>query len=139
MNVTYIIDKAARIVHFKYTGHPSFAEWAATMTSVFRDPDFQPGFSFLMDRRHVKIVPTTEYIRKVVAFDREHQAEFAMSRIATVVSESASFGMARMAEELSGTEDKLRVFNDIEEARRWLTSQNPPATAQPDIPSETQK
>ena len=53
MNITYSIDKILCIVTLNYTGNPDFDEWANTMRAVFRDPNFEPGFSVILDRRLV--------------------------------------------------------------------------------------
>lgn len=121
MNLTYTIDKTANIVNVVYTGHPEFVEWAEMMYNVFRDPDFKAGFSFLLDRRGVKTPPSTGYIERVVAFSRQHRKELGKSKIATVVGEPGSYGMARMFQGLTPENRSLRVFTDIDEARRWLT------------------
>jgi hypothetical protein len=124
MNMTYSINKDLRVVYCSYTGSPEFDEWANTMQSVFRDPAFEPGFSFLMDRRLATIAPTTDYIELIAAFTQEHKAELCNSRVAIVVSEISSYGMVRMAQGLIGDTEYTQVFTDVEKAKKWLRSQS---------------
>ncbi len=120
MNIAYSIDKALRIVTLSYSGNPNFDEWSNMMIAVFRDPNFEPGFSLLMDRRLVTTSPTTDYIEKIAAFTKARPNELGKCRTAVVVSEMASFGMARMFQALSGDSERTQVFKDFEKAKRWL-------------------
>ena len=120
MNLTYTIDKAANTVNVVYTGHPEFVEWAGMMNNVFRDPDFTPGFSFLLDRRNVNTAPSPAYIERIVTFHKDHERELGKSKVAVVVSEMASYGMVRMSQGLIGDHINLNVFTDINEAVDWL-------------------
>jgi hypothetical protein len=121
MNITYSIDKVLRIVTLTYTGNPDFNEWVNTMRAVFKDPNFKPGFSVILDRRLVKIAPTMEYIEEITAFVKDHPIELGKNRTAIVVSEIASFGMARMFQGLMNETERTQIFTDIEKAREWLS------------------
>ena len=125
MNISYSIDKVLRIVFTTYTGNPDFDEWANTMRAIFRDTSFESDFSFVLDRRLVTTAPTTEYIKKVDAFVKEHPIELGKSLTAVVVSEMGSFGMARMSQGLMNETEQTRVFTDIEKAKKWLSHKDP--------------
>jgi hypothetical protein len=120
MAITYSIDKAARIVCLVYTGAPDFSEWAQTMLSVFRDPNFERGYSFIMDRSHATEAPSKDYIDQTAAFHKEHKDILGKTYVAIVVSGPASFGMARMAQVLMEDNDYAQAFTDIEDAKQWL-------------------
>jgi hypothetical protein len=124
MNITYSIDKILHIVYLKYTGNPDFDEWANTMSAVFRDPDYEPGYHFIMDRRHVTTPPTTEYIESIVDFVGQHPLELGSCRTAAVVSETASYGMGRMSQGVMDDTDNTMKFTDIKEAKKWLRPQS---------------
>jgi hypothetical protein len=121
VNITYSIDKVLRIVTLTYTGNPDFDEWVNTMRAVFKDPNFKPGFSVILDRRLVKVAPTMEYIEDITAFVKDHLIELGNNRTAIVVSEIASFGMARMSQGLMNDTERTQIFTDIEKAREWLS------------------
>lgn len=122
MNVTYSIDKILRIVSLSYTGNPDFDEWSNMMCAVFHDPSFEPGFSFIMDRRFATTAPTTDYIKKITAFSKNHPIELGTCRTAVVVTEMNSYGMARMSQALLDDISDTRIFTDIEEAKQWICS-----------------
>lgn len=138
MSVTYKIDKALRTVYLNYTGHPAFDEWAETMRSAFRDPGFEPGFSFIMDRRLVTAAPKTDYIDRIVAFIKDHPVELGQSNVAIVVTGLGSYGMARMSQSLLEDTTRTRIFTTIEEAERWLRSQKPEKGVWPPASMENQ-
>jgi hypothetical protein len=126
MVLSYELDPLARIVHITYAANPSFEEWAGMMQGIFQDAQYAPGWGLLSDRRSVSEVQAKDFIVRVVAFLRLHQAELAHSRWAMVVSGRAVYGMARMAQELAGELPmKLGVFTDMDEAREWLTLARP--------------
>jgi hypothetical protein len=125
MNITYSIDKILRIVTLNYTGNPDFDEWANTMRAVFRDPNFEPGFSLILDRRLVTTAPETDYIEKIVAFAKTHSIELGKCRTAVVVTGDASYGMGRMSQALFDDTENTQIFTDIKEAKRWLSPQGP--------------
>ena len=119
-NLTYTIDDSLGIVYLTYTGHPDIDEWEATMRAVFRDPSFEPGFSFIMDRRQVTTAPSTDYIKRLIAFAECHPAELGKCRTAVVVTNAASYGMARMFQGYRGDTQNTRGFEELAEAERWL-------------------
>jgi hypothetical protein len=120
MNITYSIDKNLHIVTLNYTGHPDFDEWANTMLAVFRDPGFESGFSFILDRRLVTTIPTTDYIKRIAAFSNDHPIELGKCRTAVVVNEMASYGMGRMSQAFLDNSENTQIFKDMDEAKRWL-------------------
>jgi hypothetical protein len=120
MAITYSIDKAARIVCLVYTGAPDFSEWAKTMLSVFRDPNFERGYSFIMDRRHATEAPSKDYIDQTTAFHERHKDILGKTHVAMVVSGPASYGMVRMSQALMDDTEYIHVFTDIENAKQWL-------------------
>ena len=125
MKITYSIDTTFGIVTLSYVDNPNFVEWANTMRAVFRDPSYEPGFSFILDRRQVTTAPEKDYIEKVVAFTKAHPRELGKCLTAVVVAGLASYGMARMSQAFLGDTEHTRIFRDIEEARQWLCAHGP--------------
>ena len=120
MPFIYSIDKAARIVTVQCSGEsPQFVDFKITMETVFKDSNYDTGFTFLLDRHLVDEPPSTDCIRRSVDLFRKHEAK--LNCLAVVVKNMATFGMVRMAQLLAEDVDiDLQVFNDIEEAKRWL-------------------
>ena len=119
MSITYRIDPVERLVYLTMAGDASYREWEGAMLAILADPSYRPGFDFLIDRRAAP-APTSDFIRRVVAFNREHHQELGGGR-AVVVGNTADFGMGRMAEILSeGEPSPIRAFTSLDEALRWL-------------------
>jgi hypothetical protein len=119
--LSYDIDHVRGEVCVTYWEQPAFEEWARTMRTIFADGRYQRGFGFLMDRRSIIGPASTTYMQRLVQFVGVHRKDSGAARWAFVVSDAASFGMARMAEGLD-TYETIRAFRDIEEARDWLAS-----------------
>jgi hypothetical protein len=120
MSLPYLIDKDLRIVFCKYEDTPAFDLWAEQMGAVFLDPGFEPGFDFIFDCSIVKTAPTKEFIEKLIKFVDAHPNEFGKGYRAIVATGAAAYGMARMYQGIMGETEHLRVFTDVENAKRWL-------------------
>jgi len=119
----YSIDKRSLVVTVIYLDNPSYKEWAEMMLDIFQDPDFEPGFSFILDHRLVQTPQSSEYIKNVVDFIEMHGTDFGTCSWAVITNNQATYGMMRMAQELSGEAlSQMKAFSDIDEAKRWLSS-----------------
>jgi len=115
----FTISEESRVVCLYYEAPATFEEWRESMDTIIRDKRFQPNFRFLIDQRMVP-PPTVDFVQQVVGYLHLHAPEFGGDyRSATVVADQASFGMARMIQGLSGSEN-IRVFRDVREAENWL-------------------
>ena len=115
----YTISEEDRVVCLYYEGPATFEEWKESMDQIIHDKRFQPNFGFLIDQRAVP-PPTVDFVQRVVGYLHFHAREFGGDyRSATVVADQASFGMARMIQGMSGSEN-IRVFRDVREAENWL-------------------
>jgi hypothetical protein len=120
MSLRYTIDRAARVVRLDYDANPSFPDAKAALRTIVVDPAYEPGFSFLVDRRQVG-PPSTEYVRRLVAFVEANQGAFVGSRWALVAPSPVLFGMGRMSQLLSAKLPiSVEVFGDVESAEAWL-------------------
>ena len=121
MPIRWTIDQAARLATLHYgEAAPTFEEFAEAVTGLLRDPQFKPGYGILADRRGVP-PPSREYVHKVVDFLRANASILGPSRMAALVSGTASYGMARMAQGL-GADIQVRyeVFTELDGALEWL-------------------
>jgi hypothetical protein len=121
-NLSYSIDPMNHIVEFHFMGSPSFEEWVSVIYAVLSDRSFQPGYGFLSDRRGMSNLPTTEDVRSVIGFLRKHYTAIGARRWAILVSDTASYGMGRMTQQLGHELPfPIEVFTDEAKARRWLS------------------
>jgi hypothetical protein len=121
--MTYTIDDQLGLVVVVARGGITDEEALATFDAVMADPRFRPGMSILHDNRELETVVTPAFVKAFVARIERSGDLLRGSRSAFVESGSARYGMARMASALSeSTPIEIRVFRDIDEARRWLLS-----------------
>jgi hypothetical protein len=122
--ISYEVDTARRMVRLNYEGAPVFHDWAAAMQGILRAPGYEPGFGFLLDRRHAR-PPSPDYVKAAVDFMASRRTHLAGSRWATVVADAVSYGMARMGQALVESQVQsvgVRVFTDVDAAEAWLLS-----------------
>ncbi len=119
MPVTYRINSSLRMVFSRGEGEVTEAEILDHRRRLREHQDFQPSFSQLVDLREVTKAALSLADMRVIAsrtnlFNEE-------SRRALVAQNDAVFGLARMYQMLreEGPE-KIMVFREMPEARRWL-------------------
>ncbi len=127
--LSYVIDAPKRMVFVTYHEQPSFAQWSQTMGRIFEEPDYQPQMGIVLDRRAVFRPAETEYVRQMVRYIDRRRATVGASGWAILVGNLGSYGMGRMAEQLSDCTQSIRTFKRLEEAESWLASFQPGATS----------
>ena len=125
MPVTSQIDTSLGVVFSTLQGVVTQEDILAQIERFNTDPAFQPSFDHLVDTRSTtRFDVSGEGIRLVAT----HTAFNEKSRRAIVAVKDDIFGMARMYQlfrEWSEKPDQVRIFRDMEEARRWLGFQKP--------------
>ncbi|HEV3330271.1 MAG TPA: hypothetical protein VG096_04775 [Bryobacteraceae bacterium] len=121
MPVTWEIrDQILVIIIVGYGGE----EPRAVLLEAIASPQFRPGMSVLFDVRLSTDNSTSDELRSRAQWLSTLQAEGISSRCAIVVGPKAyQYGLARMAAahvEFQGM--TLEIFQDIYEAKRWLSN-----------------
>jgi hypothetical protein len=95
---------------------------------------FRPHFSVLLDRRQVYNAAEVNHIEEFVrVLDEERERENFAGRCAIVVSDANSFGMGKMAEQLSNFANSIRTFYKMDEAERWVAEAYAPAEVHDEV------
>ena len=114
-------DASGRFAVVTVTDPYVIADWRRATDDALASSVFRAQRALLVDRR-LSVAPTTAFVDAIVAFLSEHQSEFADSRVAVVVRDTAGYGMGRMTQ-LKG-EDSVHMtiapFRDYDAAVRWL-------------------
>jgi hypothetical protein len=121
MPATYEIDKQRRLVITTVWEGLTLDDALSHQNKLMADPDFDSGFSQLMDLTHASGSDLQAGdIRKMA----ERTVFSTQSRRAIVVSNNLLYGFGRMYEILRETvgENGIRVFRDMDEAVDWLIS-----------------
>jgi hypothetical protein len=118
---TYTIDGTRGFVSIVASGKITKADALATFDEIIADPDFRPGMQILSDHRELDTVVSSAFVKAWINRIAERGELFSGSRAALVESSIVRYGMARMASILAeATPLELRVFRDVDQARRWL-------------------
>jgi hypothetical protein len=102
---------------------PSLELWIHAMDDIIEDDHYQAGMGFVLDRRNVSAVSSTEEVRGAIDYLKRHLRYFKGSRWAVLQGNLASVGMARMGQILSDNLPiTVNIFSDLDEAENWLCS-----------------
>ena len=108
----------------KLSGDFDFEFIKNNLMTVYRDPEFDPGFSSIWDLSEVenlqKIVP--KEIDWIVSFVKNQRSIYGKIRTAIVVAQKLHFGIARIYELSleSDSNNEVMVFKNIEKAIHWI-------------------
>jgi len=118
MSASYRIAKSLETVFTSLEGVVTDDDLLGYRRELESDPDFDPAFAQLIDCRGVAEVALDSETIRTIARPSVYAPG---AKRAIVATRDAVYGLARMYERLRGGEsDEVRVFRDIEEARRWL-------------------
>lgn len=133
MPAFFKIDRERGLVITTAAGVLTLADGLALQENLRKHPDFDPGFSQLMDCSHVtKVELTREDVMRLA-----QTSLFAPdSRRAFLVTGDLAFGIARMFEMLRDTmgEKGIRVFRNLDEALDWVLAKDTSASNSPSLP-----
>jgi len=120
--LSYEIDRSKCLVLVTYHEQPSFAQWMQTMDRIFADPAYHPQFGILLDRQKILRPAETEYIKQMVGYIDDRRTRGTLARWAILVCDIGSYGMGRMAEQLSSCTHSIRTFKQKGDAEMWLAN-----------------
>jgi len=130
MPVTYEIHRERNLIQTRCQGETTLAEVFAHFDVLEKDRNRPDRPDVLLDLTEQASLPTAAQIQ--AAANRVGLASWLIDfrACAVVVNRDALFGMLRMFEVFAQRYfERLRVFRDAGEARRWLESPSPPADA----------
>ncbi len=123
MSVTYHIDTAKNVLFAKADGELTAGDIQAFRRAAVKDPDFDPHLDTLFDFLDITGLQLSgdevkELTLSAIFHDR--------SRRALVVPSKVMFGVSRMySSYIRADSDVLKVFYDMNDARRWLGLDQP--------------
>jgi hypothetical protein len=119
--ISYRIDSPRRMVHIRVRENIAAEDVVKSYASILGAPEYEPGFSLVVNRQGLSEPPSAETVRAVIAYLRSHAAETGACRMAVVTDEQAPRSAWRAAEMLADhyTSVQLRVFDDQEAAELW--------------------
>ena len=113
----YTIELKPRLVCLRRTGEADVADWRETMLRLIDDPRFVEGTPILFDLSHSDSNPPSGQGPLLAAMWHDLAAH---SSVAMVASKPETLAIARHLELITG--GHLRAFDNVDEARAWLTA-----------------
>lgn len=122
MQPVYRIDAAHKLVRMYWDDFPSVTQLKEAVLDIIHDAEFEPGMSFLWDRKPGLPNPATiEYLREAVYFLEILAGRVGHHAWAIVAHSPGDFGKARMLEAMSDRTDVIvRAFQSSGDAEEWL-------------------
>jgi len=113
--------KAGLRIH-TVSGDFSFDELRETLETLYSHPGFDPDADSLWDLRRAKVDFSAKDVRVLAEFVATNWGGGGQSRAVIVASKDFEFGMARMYQAVleDQTPNPVRVFREIDQAKRWL-------------------
>jgi hypothetical protein len=120
-SVEVTIDKENNLVTRVVRGNVTAEDLHASISEVLEHPDFHAGMQSLTDMRDAAPSSKPSEIMAIAEVIKEKGSAFKGAKAAVVVSERVAFAMARALKGYAGKSTlQIRVFYDMDEARRWL-------------------
>ncbi len=121
MSFSLHIDVHRQQVEIRIEGARRSGEWELMLAELIDHRDFSDGFDILIDASTAEPIEAPD-LRRAVTFFRAHAEHFRSCRVAAVVGNPAGYGMARMAQGLTGTDlPTFKIFWSVDEAQGWLS------------------
>ena len=118
MGIEYRIEKSIRTMFGKVDGVITYELITDYQDSIRDDPDFERGYNHLLDMRGIERNDVTADQTRMLAYRNPFGPD---ARRAIVVADDATYGRGRMfMAHANLDEDRVMVFRDMVEARRWL-------------------
>jgi hypothetical protein len=124
MAYEYTIERQPRLVYLRRIGEADVADWRETMLRLIDDPAFASGTPILFDLTASDSNPPPGQSEVLAAMWRDLVGN---SCVAMVASKPETRAVAKRLEIITG--GHVRAFDNLDEARAWLTgsrSRQPP-------------
>ncbi len=118
---TFEIDIMNGILRESFIGLIDLDVLRDANTAINSNPEFRKGLNFLTDLREANIQMGYEEMFKHIS----QLPDLGIKKQAFIVGRDLEFGMIRMFETISeekGHYEELRIFKEIEDGLKWLSS-----------------
>jgi hypothetical protein len=116
-------DPQQRWIVLVYSDPYTITDLERVTAAMVADPVFRATKRMVVDATNC-VPPTPDFVRQMMKLAEKYRADLSGSRVAVVVKDDATFGMARMAELLIEARQlpmRLTGFRQMESAAAWLT------------------
>ena len=115
------IDNRKKIAHITLRGPLSREEILKAFDEVVADKNYKKGMGRLWDFREADLsLLTTDTVKQMAQYSLNFPAGINDVKVAFVTSRPLEYGLSRMFEMTSRAKTPLRVFDNIDEAQKWM-------------------
>lgn len=115
----YRIDSVRRVWLEEYLGKIGLDEMKSMVATVSDDPAWSPEFSGLVDFSQAELALSSNDVLRLALMMRQEEHR-SRGWLAFVVRNSAAYGVVRMLGYWSRSADRVKIFQNREEAEYWL-------------------
>lgn len=115
----YRIDTGRRMRIEEYQGHVGLCDLKSIISSMASDPCWSPDYHGLVDFTDATLDLSSNDILRLALVMR-HEANRSTGWLAFVAPDSTIYGIVRMLGYWSRNSERLRIFQNRDEAERWL-------------------
>ncbi|MBN8456509.1 MAG: hypothetical protein J0M04_01495 [Verrucomicrobia bacterium] len=115
----YRIDPVRRVWLEEYLGKIGLDEMKSMVATVSDDPAWSPEFSGLVDFSQAELSLSSNDVLRLALMMRQEEHR-SRGWLAFVVRDSAAYGVVRMLGYWSRSADRVKIFQNREEAEYWL-------------------
>ncbi len=115
----YRIDSDRRMRIEEYQGHVGLSDLRSIISSMSSDPCWSPDFHGLVDFSDATLELSSNDVLRLALLMRQ-EANRTTGWLAFVTANSTTYGIVRMLGYWSRNSDRLRIFQNRDEAERWL-------------------
>ena len=123
--LSFTIDASRPVAIVRYHEQPTFAEWSEIMDRLLSDAHCNPQLGVILDRRYVFFPADEAYIQQMVRYLDSGRAAGKLARCAIVVTDMGSYGMGRLAEQITNLKGSIQTFRNLHDAETWLAGEKP--------------
>ncbi len=130
MEYTIRLDPADGIFTVSHSGDFDIEGLTREAKDLISHPQWRPGSSCLLDYRPVNLLQIpTNTIHQCVDVLQRNDPRLGNSPLAIVVKDRGDFGIGRMFQIIAESRifASIKVFTDLDAARKWLKSAGPSA------------
>ena len=120
MPIAWEVDPARSLVLMTATGDVTMADWLQARREYGGDPAMLACRRFLVDLRQAAMALRGDEVRALSGTRRELPFVTPESRTAVVVANPLAYGLSRMYELTRKDDGRFRVFDDYDQALRWI-------------------
>ncbi|MEE4254068.1 MAG: STAS/SEC14 domain-containing protein [Desulfuromusa sp.] len=128
MLIALVFDRQQQFLHIKASGQISINDFESALQVILSSEEYPPDIATLWDLQNFDFsVISSKFEKSIIDIHKKYPAR-GKTRFAMLVSSQLGVGLSMMYKSLSsmhGIPHEFKVFQNIDDAKSWLTGQQP--------------